>query len=98
MENNCSKSFSDTSNSSDIAEELIKQIKALRLFNMELRTAIPKKYFVSKEENNLEEKINLKPQDTIRNIHWYISFCFRKNPGAQGEHLAIRFLWTTTNN
>ena len=31
----CSKSFSDASNSSDIEEEIIKQINTLKLFDME---------------------------------------------------------------
>ena len=61
MEKDCSKSFFDISNSSDIEEELIKQINTLKSLNIEPRKAIPKKSFVSEEENNCEEEINLKP-------------------------------------
>ena len=46
VEKNCSKVFSDASNSSDIKEEIIKQINTLKPFNMEPRNAIPKKHFV----------------------------------------------------
>ena len=67
---NCSKSFSDASNSSDIEEEIIKQINTLKPFGMESHTAIPKKHFLSEEENNCEEEINLTPQDGISNIDW----------------------------
>ena len=42
---NCSKSFSDASNSSDNEEEIIKYIKTLKPFKMEPRKAIPKKPF-----------------------------------------------------
>ena len=37
---------------------------------MECRKAIPKKRFVSEEENNGEEEINLTSQDRIDNINW----------------------------
>ena len=37
---------------------------------MERRKAIPKKRFVSEEENNGEEEINLTSQDRIDNINW----------------------------
>ena len=70
MEKNCSKSFSDVSNSSDIEQEIIKQINTLKPFNIEPRKAIPNKSFVSEEENNCEEKINLTLQDRIVNIDW----------------------------
>ena len=35
---------------------------------MESRKDIPKKIFVSEEENNCKEEINLTPQDRIGNI------------------------------
>ena len=42
MEKNCSKSFTDSSsNSSDIEEEVTKQINMLKSFDMEPRNAIP---------------------------------------------------------
>ena len=42
MEKNCSKFFSDSSsNSSDIEEEVTKQINMLKPFDMEPRNAIP---------------------------------------------------------
>ena len=56
MEKNCPKSFSDASDSSDIEEEIIKQINALKPLDMEPRKAVAKKYFVSEEENNCEEE------------------------------------------
>ena len=43
MEKNCSKSFSEPCNSSDIKEEIIKQINTLKPFDMEPRKALPKK-------------------------------------------------------
>ena len=67
---NCSKSFSDVRNSSDIEEEIIKQINMLKPFGMEPPKAIPKKLFVSEEENNCKEEINLTPQNRIGNIDW----------------------------
>ena len=70
MEKNCSKSFSDASNSSDIEQEIIKQINTLKPFDMEPRKAIPKKSFVTEEENNCEEEIDLTTQDRIGNIDW----------------------------
>ena len=70
MEKNCSKSFSDVKNSSDIEQQIIKQINTLKPFNIEPRKAIPNKSFVSEEENNCEEKINLTLQDRIGNIDW----------------------------
>ena len=39
-------------------------------FDMEPRKAIPKKHFVSKEENNCKEEIHLTPQDRISNTNW----------------------------
>ena len=42
----------------------------LKPFDMEPRRALPKKPFVSKEENNCEEEISLKLQDKIDNIDW----------------------------
>ena len=67
---NCSKSFSDVRNSSDIEEEIIKQINMLKPFCMEPPKAIPKKLFVSEEENNCKEEINLTLQNRIGNIDW----------------------------
>ena len=69
MGKNCSKSFSNASNSSDIEEEVIKQINTLKPFYMEPRNAIPKKLFVSEEQNNCEEEINLTPLDRTGNIN-----------------------------
>ena len=57
MEKNCSKSFFDASNSSDIEDHIIKKINTLKIFDMEACKAIPKKHFVS-EENNSEEEIS----------------------------------------
>ena len=37
---------------------------------MEPRKVIPKKHFVSKEENDCKEEINLTPQDRISNTNW----------------------------
>ena len=37
---------------------------------MEPCNAIPKKHFVSEEENNCQREINLTPQDRIGNIDW----------------------------
>ena len=62
---NCSKSFYDASNSSDIEEEIIKKINTLKTLVMEARKAIPKKHFVSEEEHNCEEEISLRSHDTI---------------------------------
>ena len=70
MEKICSKSFTDASNTSDIEEEIIKQINTLKPFDVEPCKAIPKKHFVSEEENNCEKEINLKRQDRIGNIDW----------------------------
>ena len=64
-EKNCSKRFSDASNSSDIEEEVIKQINMLKPFNINV---IRKKYFVSQEENNCEGEIDLISQNRIGNI------------------------------
>ena len=61
MEKNCSKSFSTARNSSDIKEEIIKQINTMKPFEIEPYKAIPKKHFVSEKENNCEEEINLTP-------------------------------------
>ena len=66
---NCSKSFSDARNSSDIEKEIIKQINTLKPFDMESHKAIPKKPFVS-EEDNIEKEINLNPKDRIRNVDY----------------------------
>ena len=42
---------------------------------MEPHKAIPKKPFLSEEENNGKEQINLTSQDAIRNIDWYKCGC-----------------------
>ena len=60
----------DVSKSSDIEEEIIKQINVLKPFNMEPHKASPKKLFVLEEENNCEEEINLTSQDRIGNSDW----------------------------
>ena len=49
---------------------IIKQVNALKPFDMYSRKAIPKKHFVL-EENNCEEEINLTPRDRICNINWW---------------------------
>ena len=61
MEKSCSKSFSYGSNSSDIVEEIIKQINTLKPFDMGPRKVIAKTHFLLEEENNREEEINLTP-------------------------------------
>ena len=53
----CSNCFPDASNSSDIEEEIIKQANTVKPFDMEPSKTIPKKPFVSEEENNWEEKL-----------------------------------------
>ena len=70
MERNCSKSFSDAKNLFHIEEGIIKQINTLKPFDMEPRKAIPKKHFVSEEEDHCEEEINVTPQDRIGNTEW----------------------------
>ena len=62
--------FFDANNSSNIEEEIIKQISKLKPFDMEPCKVIPKKLFVSKEQNNCEEEISLTPQDRIDDIDW----------------------------
>ena len=62
--------FFYASNSSNIEEEIIKQINKLKPLDMEPCKAIPKKRFVSKEQNNCEEKISLTPQDRSGDIDW----------------------------
>ena len=64
------KFFSNASNSSNVEEEIIKQMNTLKPFNVEPQKAITKKPFASEEENNCEEEINLTPQDRIGNIDW----------------------------
>ena len=70
MEKICSKSFTDASNTSDIEDEIIKQINTQKPFDVEPCKAIPKKHFVSEEENNCEKEINLIRQDRTGNIDW----------------------------
>ena len=48
------KFFSNASNSSNVEEEIIKQINTLKPFNVEPQKAITKKPFASEEENNCE--------------------------------------------
>ena len=69
MEKNCSRSFSDASNSLDVKEEIIKQLNTLKPLNMKPHKTIPKKPFALEEENNCEEII-LTPQDRTGNIDW----------------------------
>ena len=59
MEKNCSKSFSDASNSSDIIEEkIIKQLSTPKPFDMEPHKAIPKKHFLyRKKKITVKKKI-----------------------------------------
>ena len=69
---NGKKYFSDATNSSGIEEKIIKQINTLISFEIEHRKAIiPKKPSASVEENNREEKTNLKPQEKIHIVDWY---------------------------
>ena len=75
IEKKFSKFLFDASNSTDIKEEIIKQINKLKPLHMELGKAIPKEPFLSEEENNCEEEINLTPQDRIVNINWYKCRC-----------------------
>ena len=75
MERECSKSFSDASDSSNTEKEIIKQINMLKPFNMEPCKAVPKKLFVSEEESNCEGEISLTPQDKIGNINWWKCGC-----------------------
>ena len=56
------KFFSNASDSSNVEEEIVKQINTLKPFNVEPHKAITKKSFASEEENNCEEEINLTPQ------------------------------------
>ena len=49
---------------------IIIQINTLKPFDMEPRQAIPMKPFVSEEENNCQQEINLTPQDGIGNFDW----------------------------
>ena len=55
MDKKLLKMFFDASNSSDIEEEIMKQISTLKLFDREPREAIPKKSFVSEEENTVRK-------------------------------------------
>ena len=89
MEENCSKSFSDPSNSSDMEQEIINQINTLKPFDMEPRKAIPKKSFVSEEENNYEEEINLTSQDRIGNIDWCRRECEFKLMATFAESVCL---------
>ena len=57
-----------SSNSSNIEEEVTKQINTLKPFNMEPRKAISEKHFVSDKGNNCEEEINLIPKDRIGDV------------------------------
>ena len=49
--------FSDDINCSDIEEEIIKQIKMLKPFDMETRKAIPKKPFYRKRQITVKRKL-----------------------------------------
>ena len=58
-EKNYSKSFSDTSNSSDIEEETIKQISTQKPFDMELRNArlFLRNIFYQKKKMTVKKKL-----------------------------------------
>ena len=89
IEKSCSKSFSDASNSSDVEEEIIKQINTLKPFNMQPRKAIPKKTFVFEKENNCKGEINSTPQDRIGNIDWCKCGCKCKLIAAFAERFYL---------
>ena len=48
-----------------------------------------KKHFVSEEENNCEEEINLTPQDRIANINWCKCVCEFKTMTTFAESLCL---------
>ena len=54
--------------------------------------AIPKKHFVSEEENNCEEESNLIPQNRIGNIDWCKCGCECKPMATFGESFCL-LLW-----
>ena len=89
IEKSCSKSFSDASNSSDVEEEIIKQINTLKPFNMQPRKAIPKKAFVFEKENNCKGEINSTQQDRIGNIDWCKCGCKCKLIAAFAERFYL---------
>ena len=83
------KTFSDTSISSDIEEEITKQISTLKPFDMEPCKAIPKKYFLLVEEIRCKEEINLTPQDRIGNIDWCKYGCECKSIATFAENFCL---------
>ena len=110
IKKNCSKSFSDLSNSSDVKEQIIKQINTLKPFKMELHKAIPKKPFVSEEENNCKKDIDLKHHkiELVISIGTNVNECklmttfalgsfllFQLKSRRLGENLTIQLLLTT---
>ena len=84
----CSKSFFDSSHSSNIEDEIIKKINTLKPFDMKARKAIPKKHFVL-EENNCEEEISLAPQDRTGNINWRKCVCECKSVATFAESFCL---------
>ena len=66
-------------------EKIIKQINMLKPFNMKPRQAISINHFVSEEENNCQEEINLTPQNRIGNTDWCKCGCECK----QWQHLLL---------
>ena len=56
---------------------------------MEHRKAIPRKHFVSEEENNCEEEINLTPHDRIGNIDLYKCGCEGKSMATFAESFCL---------
>ena len=70
MEKDYSNFFLMTATLQILKKRLLNKKNTLKPFDMELRKAIPKKLFVSEEENNCQEELNLTPQDKIGNIDW----------------------------
>ena len=106
MQKDYSKSFSDANNTSDIEEEIIKQINSVKPFDMEPCKAIPKKPFVPEKENNCEEENNLTPQDRIGNIdcanvnvsaNYFCSFFRLKSWSAKGASRHTVFMGNSPN-
>ena len=57
MEKNCSKFFSDASNSSDIEKEFIKQTNTLKPFNMNLAKLFLKNILYRKKRITVKKKL-----------------------------------------
>ena len=84
------KIFFQCLDSSGIKEEIIKKINPLKPFDMESRIAIPKKAFVSEEENYCDEEISFTQQDRIGNINWCKCGCDRKPMETFAESCCCR--------